>query len=43
MCVEGDFRVDSFTYTPFIDHLKSEDADPRDGAYADCFLIAYNH
>ena len=35
ICLDGEFHVDSFTYTPFIDHMCSEDGDASAGAYAD--------
>lgn len=33
--IDGEFHIDSFTYTPFIDHMSTEDGDVNAGSYAD--------
>jgi hypothetical protein len=41
--LDGQFFLDSFTYTPFIDYSQvNEDGDNRVGVYSDQFLTEYN-
>lgn len=39
----GEFYIDSFTYTPFIDYsMDGAGGDPKVGVYSDRFLNDYN-